>query len=46
MSVPTYNRMGLNYSDFRQPDPRIDRQRRKIEIGEGRRSVGVAKIGR
>jgi SAM-dependent methyltransferase len=24
MSVPTYNRMGLNYSDFRQPDPRIE----------------------
>jgi SAM-dependent methyltransferase len=24
MSSPTYNRMGLNYSDFRQPDPRIE----------------------
>jgi SAM-dependent methyltransferase len=24
MSVPTYNRMGINYSDFRRPDPRIE----------------------
>lgn len=24
MSAPTYNRMGLNYTDFRQPDPRIE----------------------
>lgn len=24
MSAPTYNRMGLNYSDFRRPDPRIE----------------------
>jgi len=24
MSTPTYNRMGLNYTDFRQPDPRIE----------------------
>jgi SAM-dependent methyltransferase len=24
MSSPTYNRMGLNYSDFRQPDPRLE----------------------
>jgi len=24
MSVPTYNRMGLNYSDFRRPEPRIE----------------------
>jgi SAM-dependent methyltransferase len=24
MSSPTYNRIGLNYSDFRQPDPRIE----------------------
>ncbi|HXS33004.1 MAG TPA: methyltransferase domain-containing protein [Solirubrobacterales bacterium] len=24
MSNPTYNRMGLNYSDFRRPDPRIE----------------------
>ena len=24
MSVPTYNRLGLTYSDFRQPDPRIE----------------------
>jgi SAM-dependent methyltransferase len=23
MNSPTYNRMGLNYSDFRRPDPRI-----------------------
>lgn len=24
MSVPTYNRMGLNYSDFRRPEPRFE----------------------
>lgn len=24
MSVPSYNRLGLNYSDFRRPDPRIE----------------------
>jgi SAM-dependent methyltransferase len=24
MSTPTYNRLGLNYSDFRRPDPRIE----------------------
>lgn len=24
MSIPTYNRMGLNYRDFRRPDPRIE----------------------
>lgn len=24
MSQPTYNRMGVNYSDFRRPDPRIE----------------------
>ncbi len=24
MSAPTYNRMGLNYTDFRQPDPQIE----------------------
>lgn len=24
MSQPAYNRMGLNYSDFRRPDPRIE----------------------
>ncbi|HEV7400806.1 MAG TPA: methyltransferase domain-containing protein [Solirubrobacterales bacterium] len=24
MSSPTYNRMGLNYTDFRQPEPRIE----------------------
>jgi SAM-dependent methyltransferase len=24
MSNPTYNRMGVNYSDFRRPDPRIE----------------------
>jgi ubiquinone/menaquinone biosynthesis C-methylase UbiE len=24
VSVPTYNRMGINYSDFRQPEPRIE----------------------
>ncbi|HEX3325254.1 MAG TPA: class I SAM-dependent methyltransferase [Solirubrobacterales bacterium] len=24
MSSPAYNRIGLNYSDFRQPDPRIE----------------------
>lgn len=24
MSSPTYNRMGLNYSDYRRPDPRIE----------------------
>jgi ubiquinone/menaquinone biosynthesis C-methylase UbiE len=24
MSAPTYNRMGLNYTDFRQPEPRIE----------------------
>jgi hypothetical protein len=24
MSTPTYNRMGLNYTDFRRPEPRIE----------------------
>lgn len=24
MGQPTYNRMGVNYSDFRRPDPRIE----------------------
>src|SRR3954452_15919190 len=24
MSAPTYNRMGLNYSEFRRPEPRIE----------------------
>ena len=24
MNTPAYNRMGLNYADFRQPDPRIE----------------------
>jgi len=24
VSVPTYNRMGLNYSDFRRPEPQIE----------------------
>jgi SAM-dependent methyltransferase len=24
MSTPAYNRMGLNYTDFRQPDPRLE----------------------
>jgi SAM-dependent methyltransferase len=24
MSTPTYNRMGLNYADFRRPEPRIE----------------------
>jgi hypothetical protein len=24
VSQPAYNRMGVNYSDFRRPDPRIE----------------------
>jgi SAM-dependent methyltransferase len=40
MSQPTYNRMGLNYSDFRQPDPRIEAAIRNA-LGDARSVVNV-----
>lgn len=40
MSTPAYNRMGLNYSDFRQPDPRIAAAIWKA-LGDARSVVNV-----
>lgn len=40
MSSPAYNRMGLNYSDFRQPDPRIEAVIWKA-LGDARSVVNV-----
>jgi SAM-dependent methyltransferase len=40
MSGPAYNRMGVNYSDFRRPDPRIEAVIRGA-LGDARSVVNV-----
>ncbi len=40
MSSPAYNRMGLNYTDFRRPEPRIEAAIREA-LGDARSVVNV-----